>query len=330
MSKKKTREEILKTRRDYRQNAGRFFLSFSTQPKDQEAREWLNAQPDRGSYIKALILADKEAHLVSGDRRLQTQVFKRGYDVLWEIQFDLLKKFRQENGRWPKFHEKYDGYSLGRWYYKQKQLAKSDNPSYRERIDMLLSIDALERTWEQYFALLTRFIDAFGRLPSATETWEDCKIGAWLERQKKDKRLHDFPDRYEKLEALGTFRTGWDTNFDLLVEFKDEYHRLPKYAETYKGVAIGRWLNYQVKNADPHHRKKLDAIGAFEDPFEYKYTLLLKFIDQNGRLPKNDEQFEGVRLGSWLSRQKKSKNLTQYPDRIQKLEKIGVKLSVKT
>lgn len=330
MGKKKTHEELLKNRREYRQNAGRFFLSFSAHEKDQEAREWLEAQPNRGSYLKALILADKEACLASENRGLQTQVFKRGYDVLWETQFDLLKKFKEKNGRWPKFQEKYEGYSLGRWYYKQKQQAYSANSSYQQRIDKLLSIGALERSWEQHYDLLTRFIDAFGRLPNPTEAFEDCKIGAWLERQKTDKHLQASPARFKKLRALGVFQTNWDSNYDLLVKFKEMHGRLPKYAEVYEGVALGRWLNYQIKthpdSLSSEHHEKLDALGAFEDPFERRYTLLLKFIEINGRLPKNDEQFEGVKLGSWLSRQKKSKNLTNYPDRIKKLKKIGVQL----
>lgn len=115
---------------------------------------------------------------------------------------------------------------------------------------------------------MTRFVEAFGRLPKQRESLDDCDIGAWLERQRADKQLRDFPARYQKLEELGAFKTVWDANFELLQ----------------------------------------------------------KFIEVNGRLPKNNEQFEVVKLGSWLSRQKKSKSLTKYPDRIKKLEKVGVQL----
>ena len=133
MSKKKTREELLKNRRDYRQNAGRFFLSFSAHAKDQEAREWLNAQQDRGTYLKALILADKKARLSSGEDTVDLSVFKNSYDELWDTQFELLKKFYAEYCRWPKFHEKYAGYSIGRWYYKQKKQAESPDQKNREK-----------------------------------------------------------------------------------------------------------------------------------------------------------------------------------------------------
>ena len=46
---------------NYRHRVRRFTFQFS--PKDTEAWEWFEAQPDKGKYLKELILADKQQQL---------------------------------------------------------------------------------------------------------------------------------------------------------------------------------------------------------------------------------------------------------------------------
>lgn len=63
MPKKKTKtpEELLAARKaaqeDYRHRVRRFTFQFSL--RDTEALEWFEQQPDKGVYLKRLILEDK-------------------------------------------------------------------------------------------------------------------------------------------------------------------------------------------------------------------------------------------------------------------------------
>jgi len=64
MRRKQLTDEERKARRkaaqeDYRHRVRRFNLQFNL--KDMEAREWFERQPDKGEYLKNLILADKAA-----------------------------------------------------------------------------------------------------------------------------------------------------------------------------------------------------------------------------------------------------------------------------
>lgn len=61
LSDEQRNENRKSSQENYRHRVRRFTFQFSL--KDTEALEWFEAQPDKGKYLKELILADKQQQL---------------------------------------------------------------------------------------------------------------------------------------------------------------------------------------------------------------------------------------------------------------------------
>ena len=61
LSDEQRNENRKSSQENYRHRVRRFTFQFSL--KDTEALEWFEAQPDKGKYLKELILADKQKQL---------------------------------------------------------------------------------------------------------------------------------------------------------------------------------------------------------------------------------------------------------------------------
>ena len=64
-------EKRKKSQEKYRHKVRRFTFQFSL--KDAEARAWFEQQPDKGEYLKALILADKQRCLVQSSEKISAK-----------------------------------------------------------------------------------------------------------------------------------------------------------------------------------------------------------------------------------------------------------------
>ena len=103
-------------------------------------------------------------------------------DIYWEEQYQMLEKFIETHGHLPKDDEKYEKVRVGRWYEYQRRHSMDINyPEWRrEKIEKLNIYPTVEDIcWEKHFCVLQKFIEAYGRLPLANETYENEKIGRW-------------------------------------------------------------------------------------------------------------------------------------------------------
>lgn len=62
LSDDERRANLRNCQENYRHRIRRFTFQFSL--KDIEVRQWFEAQPDKGKYLKALIMADKEREML--------------------------------------------------------------------------------------------------------------------------------------------------------------------------------------------------------------------------------------------------------------------------
>ncbi len=235
----------------------RFTFQFSH--ADTEAWEWLCLQPQRGAYLKALILADK-GQCTSGKQSAPLKTNGTLFDVKWHAQYELLQDFVAEHGRFPSSVESYRGVNIGRWLNEQK---RKNIPS--SRCAMLEKLGALDGKWEQMYHLVAEFQKEFGRLPKKRDVYRDVRIGAWLTKQVKQYDILD-PAYAKKLETIGALQSKWERNYIILLRFIKQHGRLPKYLDCYDQAQIGRWLNYQCKTLDPlrfpDRAQKLCRLGA--------------------------------------------------------------------
>ncbi len=233
----------------------KYILRFNLQ--DEAIEEWLASQPNKAEYLKKLILADKA-------RRQAGEGFRplNAHDTAWEKRYRLVLEFLDRFGRLPFYYEEFRGVKLGRWLAEHTK-RDADRP---DRMEKLARIGALDK-WERFYASLTAFREKFSRLPRKDEYQGDLPVGAWLQRQRLAMRNGELADEQtEKLLALGVTESDWEKKFALTVAFREEFGRLPKFQDTYRGVNIGRWLYAQRKAlaAAPNENRlaKLRSLGA--------------------------------------------------------------------
>lgn len=118
-----------------------FELSFNQQ--DGEAAEWFKRQPDKGAYIKALILADKAQKKSEETKAFDLRIQQENQ---WNETFLLVREFRKEHFRLPTPTEEYKGVQIGSWLKTRLQKDK-DRP---DRMEKLQSLNTPSK-WEQHY-----------------------------------------------------------------------------------------------------------------------------------------------------------------------------------
>lgn len=195
----------------------------------------------------------------------------------WNAKFELLKEFINEFNRFPKQSEHYKGIAIGIWTSDQKQYFKKGKLS-EERIQKLESIgftasNSFKEQWEYKFELLKEFKEEFGKFPAKYTVYKGIQIGQWIHNQRQKFMSNTLEkEQIEKLESTGirlhttNMEAMWNSKFELVKEFKEEFGRLPNSKESYKGIELGKWLfkhRYIYKdNKLPEERlRKLESIG---------------------------------------------------------------------
>ena len=249
----------------------------------------------------------------------------------WDENYEKLKKFHEENGRFPKRDEE-----CGEWLSRQRQSFKKGKLS-EERIKKLEEIGkdwnkSLEEInsekWEENYEKVKKFYEENGRFPTQAE---EC--GAWLNHQRRYAKKGELSEeRIKKLEEIDKDwnksqeeqdNEQWEENYEKLKKFYEENGRFPKRDEE-----CGEWLKSQCQTfkkgkLSEEKIKKLEEIGkdwnkSKEEQWEVNNEKLKKFYEENGRFPKIDEE-----CGEWLISQRQSfKKGKLLEERIKKLEEI--------
>lgn len=200
------------------------------------------------------------------------ELFSRLNDVLtvsWQTMFEQAKKYYSENGdlEVPARFITNDGYSLGHWIYNQRAVRKGQQTGNlsEEQIEKLNSIGM---RWDLY----------------TDYSWE--------------KNFNAAKDYYEKNGHLD----------------------VPSRFVTRDGLPLGAWLSslrtwessgIHPKYLSAERKKQLGSIGMIWSKLDYyweqNFSEALRYYRKNGDLivPSNFVTDNGVRLGSWIFRQRK-------------------------
>ena len=302
----------------------RFTFQFNSQ--DDELYAWFVAQPNKGAYLKTLIRQDM-ALRKKKNLPLAVVTRKDRLDESWEENLALLKEFIEKHARIPFYYEKYNGVNLGRWLQTSMNRYQENRP---DRIEALKEVCEFDK-WERYYQATVNFYNANGRLPIQEETYNDLLVGQWVFRQraKLRKQVETLrKDQIDKLNKLFIYKTTWETSYYLVVKFKEENGYLPKYSDRYNNYAIGRWLAEQRakidSNTNTEQVQMLTSLGLLAPPWEERYLILKKFIQEFNRLPHPEECYLNVFIGKWLTKQCTNNVLVQHPEYIEPLKAVGV------
>lgn len=130
----------------------------------------------------------------------------------------------------------------------------------------------------------------------------------------------------------------WEKNFDIYLKFFDEFGRFPKQSEEYDGNKIGIWCETQRKafrenKLLPERYNKLKDAEFFnyenrkeknDATWEKKYKLLIKYLQEYNRYPKNRETYQDEKIGIWCFCQKRALlEGSMCEERYRKLDNIG-------
>lgn len=255
-------------------------------------------------------------------------------DIAWEKYYAAAKEYFAEHGDLlPSVTDKaYHGVKLGRWIAQLRSYRKSGSGSAYltdERIKLLDEIgmvwDVPDYLFEKNYAALLDYYKENGNadVPSYYVTADGLRLGAWVfnTRSRKNgigKGAELTDEQIKRLDELGFSWEGrhkntWDKAYLAACEYKKKHGdlKIPVAYVTADGLALGRWIRYQIDVGEklPKEKKeKLLALGVnFEktDAWEEKFALLKQYYAEHGdlKIPAN-YVVEGVWLARWLTEQK--------------------------
>ena len=290
----------------------------------EECGTWLNTQR---RYAKKGKLSEERIKKLEEIDKDWNKSLEEIFDEKWEKNYEKLKKFYEENGRFPKRDEE-----CGNWLDTQRQSVREGKLS-EERIKKLEEIDkdwnkSLEERCEENYEKLKKFYEENGRFPTQAE---EC--GTWLNNQRQSAKKGKLSEeRIKKLEEIDkdwnkSLEERCEENYEKLKKFYEENGRFPTQAEE-----CGTWLNNQRQSAkkgklSEERIKKLEEIDKDwnkskeeinSEKWEENYEKVKKFYEENGKLPTRDEE-----CGNWLDTQRQSVRKGKLSEeRIKKLEEM--------
>lgn len=258
----------------------------------------------------------------------------------------------------PKRYVTETGLQLGVWIQTQRAIYSGSgkgelSPERAEALNAIGMVwgDLLEATWNEAWELAREYYEANGNLlvPESCEV-NGIDLGKWVAYQRKRKKEGKLSaGRVTRLEEIGMIwnvtDAKWEMHYQQAKAYFEKYGNLnvPGAYRTEDGFLLGMWLAGQrkarsEKTLTPMQVRQLDEIGmvwskTFDSQWQSAYALAEAYYRQNGNLniPYAYCTPDGYKLGRWLARQKSAKrapgknsNCVMTPERIAKLEKIGV------
>ena len=251
---------------------------------------------------------------------------------------NLLIEFYQENGRWPKQSDSviYNGMNI---YTFLNSIRNGNTKISESQKQELISLDthALDKPKElsknKNITFLLEFYTEYGRWPIAKEVYKERNIGKYLSsiRNGNTKISEEQRQRLLELDANvfeNPKKTGINNKISLLQEFYQENGRWPKQVEEYKEEKVGIFLSgirsghtsiteeqkellleldsqvFEKNRKLPIRAKNKDVINRTANKFNLlvEYAQIKKMNGKNIIWPKQTEEYEGERIGTFLSR----------------------------
>ena len=218
----------------------------------------------------------QDKDIMPPERRQRLDALGFVWEVLadkWEEGFRFLEIFRQREGhcRVPISHRE-QGYRLGSWGSRQRQVKDTMSPERRQRLEALGFVwDPHAAQWEEGVRSLERYRQDKGDcLVPISHREQGFRLGQWVSNQRADKDTMP-PERCQRLDALGfvwdPFAAQWEEGFRFLSFFRQrEGHcRVPGvYRDPASGFRLGVWVGVQRTSQDilsTDRRERLNMLG---------------------------------------------------------------------
>jgi hypothetical protein len=242
-------------------------------------------------------------------------------------------------------HEHYEGKDLGRWVSNQRHYYNSKQQSIAtQKVELLNTIGMIwnmnDSSWELGFSYAQKYYQEHGNLDiKADYVVDGYNLGHWILNQRSKHtgryatscRLSEH--QIERLSEIGMIWNALDYRWERMYDLAKEYYEatgslLVPYEYCIDNNKLGRWILQQRKNyrtgTNPNFTKerikRLEDIGMVWEIG--KGQIRPKKLDQNWLtmfnilkdelekkpdivITKRYETDAGVKIGSWLNRQKR-------------------------
>lgn len=180
--------------------------------------------------------------------------------------------------------------------------------------------------------LLFEFVNKFKRIPKEYDEYNGIKIGCFYGHQ-KEKINNNLSQLYLKLSTNSIIKENLDkylsakgthvnmeTKVKMIIDYVNKYNKFPKQTEIYDGMKIGQFfdnIKANLTSLDVNLYEKIQTnlmLKQYIDnylknkelnkkiiklSFQKKHDILIEFINNNNCVPKNNEIYNGFKLGSF-------------------------------
>jgi Helicase associated domain len=168
--------------------------------------------------------------------------------------------------KWP------ENPQLGKWVDHQRGFKKTGKLSsaHKQRLDKLeFDWEPSDSLWETRFIELEGYRDQHGDCNVPKVSGENPQLGAWVGGQRRAKKTGKLSSAHEqRLDKLGfdwdTKLTGWDTRFEVLKSYKEQFGHCNVPLNWAKNPQLGRWVSNQrgrKQKLSLGRRARLNALG---------------------------------------------------------------------
>lgn len=263
--------------------------------------------------------------------------------ISWDERFGELLAYKDKFGS-PNVSARYrtsSDFCLGQWAAVQRRMKEQLLPNRRTKLENLSgwTWDIFDAKWESAYQCLKKYCEHEGhaKVPKDFRSVDDFQLGQWVGSQ-RSLRAHMPQERQAQLESLAGWvwdskEDAWEIGFRYLHEFaaRNGHVNVPRNFKTEDDFLLGSWLGNQKirqQNLEADRKDKLEALPGWnwntkEAVWDSWYEQLVNFIQREGHCnpPAKYVTDEGLRLGLWVSNQRKLKD-EMSQDRKDRLEAL--------
>ena len=230
---------------------------------------------------------------------------------------NLLIEFVNIYGREPKQQEKYKDANIGTFLSNIKHGNTALSSEYKTLLinsGIKITSNNKKDSVHNKVLLLVEFYNLYNRVPKMREVYKDVKIGHFL------KSIRQGNTKLSSKDATSLTNIGIRINFNnqkdsvhkktlLLIEFYNLYNHTPKKDEIYKNINLYNFLmsirrgNTKLSSEDATSLTNM-GIRITSNKRQYstheKALLLVEFYNLYNRSPKQQEEYKGFNIGTFL------------------------------
>jgi len=269
----------------------------------------------------------------------------------WELNYELLKIYINENKCLPKKREAFRGKNIG--YFIQNQKGRNNRgllgidrkiklESMGVDFDTGSKIAASDKKWKDVFLKVKEHVELHDTFYFDGGTKNVLNI--FLNRAKKAYKKNLL--KKERVEMLDSIGIDWSLDYSTLrwygmFKLLEEYMRintvLPPGDFQYKKENVGDWTRRQRRKIENNELSldmalKVKPYIVFDreiNLWNERYDLVKKYLKTNGKLPAYSVVMNRIKVGTWFASQKSKfyNNRILSLDQRKKLLSIGVPLT---